>query len=269
MNLVNRFLCLFCLIAPASPALAQNAERSAAISELDRIVAVVNDEVITRIELDRESRMAMEQLRRQGTPLPARDILEKQLLERMITKRALLQYARQNGVRVTDSDIDGAVERIAQENKLTPTTLRQTVERDGIPFDRFREDVRGEMLVARLREREVESRVMVADGEIASFLRGQDSQTEKVDEYNLAHVLVTVPEQATPEEVKNRAHARRNGARSGAARRRFSPGDGQLLGRSRCATRRRHGLASGSPTAHHFSGSAEGNEGRANQRDLA
>jgi len=204
MDLVNRFLCFVCLIAPALLAFAQVDGRSAAISELDRIVAVVNDEVITRIELDRESRMAMEQLRRQGTPLPARDILEKQLLERLITKRALLQYAKQTGVRVTDSDIDGAIQRIAQENKLTPVTLRQTVERDGIPFDRFREDVRGEMLVARLREREVDSRVVVADGEIASFLRGQEGQAEKVDEYNLAHVLVTVPEQASPEEVQNR-----------------------------------------------------------------
>ena len=171
---------------------------------LDRIVAVVNDEVITRMELDRESRMATEQLRRQGTPLPARDILEKQLLERMITKRALLQFAKQNGMRVSDSELDSAVDRIAQENKMTTVALRETVERDGIGFDRFREDVRGEMLVARLRDREVESRIMVGDSEIQSFLRTQDNQGEKIDEYNLTHILVTVPEQATPDEVKQR-----------------------------------------------------------------
>jgi peptidyl-prolyl cis-trans isomerase SurA len=156
------------------------------------------------MELERESTMAVEQLRRQGTPLPARDILEKQLLERMITKRALMQVAKQTGLRVSDSEVDGAIDRIAQENKMTPAKLRETVEHDGIAFDKFREDVRGEMVVARLREREVESRIVVSDSEIQAFLRSQDNQGEKVDDYNLLHILVTVPEQATPDEVKQR-----------------------------------------------------------------
>jgi peptidyl-prolyl cis-trans isomerase SurA len=82
--------------------------------------------------------------------------------------------------------------------------LRETVERDGIPYNRFREDVRTEMLISRLREREVDSRVVVSDAEIQSFLRGQEGQTDKVNEYNLAHVLVAVPEQATPEQVNAR-----------------------------------------------------------------
>jgi peptidyl-prolyl cis-trans isomerase SurA len=177
---------------------------SRSVGDIDRVVVVVNDEVITRLELDRDARVASEQLRRQGTPLPEREILEKQLLERMITKRALLQYTRQTGLRVSDADLDRAVGQIAEQNKMTPAALRETVERDGIPFNRFREDVRSEMLISRLREREVDSRVIVSDAEIQSFLRGQESQTDKVDEYNLAHVLVTVPEQATPEQVKAR-----------------------------------------------------------------
>jgi peptidyl-prolyl cis-trans isomerase SurA len=177
---------------------------SSSVTDVDRIVAVVNDEVITRLELDRESRVATEQLRRQGTQLPERDVLEKQLIERMITKRVLLQYSRTTGLRASDSDLDHAIDRIAEENKLTPTALRETVEHDGIPFNRFREDVRGEMLVARLRDREVESRVAVTDDEIQAFLRSQANQGDKVDEYNLAHILVSVPEQATPDEVKIR-----------------------------------------------------------------
>ena len=131
MNAFER-ICLYaaaCLTL-SSPAVAQ--DRPSSIAPLDRVVAIVNDDVITRIELDRESRMATEQLRRQGTPLPARDILEKQLLERMITKRILLQYAQLTGLRVSDPDLERAIERIAQENKLTPATLRETVERDGI-----------------------------------------------------------------------------------------------------------------------------------------
>lgn len=199
MKFLTRYLYCSGLLLAAGIATAANEP-----IPLDRIVAIVNDEVITRMELDRESRMAVEQLRRQGTPLPARDILDKQLLERMITKRALLQVAKQGGVRVSDSELDSAVDRIAQENKMTPVALRETIERDGITFDRFREDVRGEIVVARLREREVDSRIVVSDSEIQSFLRTQENQGEKIDEYNLAHILVTVPEQATPDEVKQR-----------------------------------------------------------------
>ena len=203
MKCIIRYVLFAGLLVTAALAIAAKEPSASTATALDRIVAVVNDEVITRVELERESKMAMEQLRRQGTPPPARDILEKQLLERMITKRALLQVAKQGGLRVSDSEVDTAVDHIAQENKLTPATLRETVERDGISFDRFREDVRGEMLVARLREREVDSRIIVSDNEIQAFLRTQDP-TEKIDEYNLAHILITVPEQATPDEVKQR-----------------------------------------------------------------
>src|SRR5215831_18215329 len=203
MTSLTRYLpCALLLLAGA--AIAATEPPSNSLMQLDRIVAIVNDEVITRMELDRESKMANEQLRRQGTPLPARDILEKQLLERMITKRALLQVAKQSGLRISDTELDGAVDRIAHENKMTPVALRETVERDGIGFDRFREDVRSEMLVARLREREVDSHITVSDTEIQAFLRNQENQPEKVDEYNLTHILVTVPEQATPDEVKQR-----------------------------------------------------------------
>ena len=183
---------------------AQDGAAQRTIVDVDRVVAVVNDEVITSLELDRELRAATEQLRRQGTALPARSALEKQLLERLITKRALLQYTRQSGLRVSDADLDRAVDKIAEDNKLTPSALRETLEHDGIPFARFRENVRSEMLLARLRDREVDSRVVVSDAEIQSFLRGQESQTDKVDEYSLAHILVAVPEQATPEQVSAR-----------------------------------------------------------------
>jgi len=206
MKAIVRWLLSSLLAVPGVGALAaqEASAPSRSIADIDRVVVVVNDEVITRVELDRDARAASEQLRRQGTPLPAQNVLEKQLLERMITKRVLLQYTRQTGLRVSDADLDQAIGRIAEQNKMTPAALRETVERDGISFNRFREDVRAEMLISRLREREVDSRVIVSDAEIQSFLRGQESQSDKVDEYNLAHILVTVPEQATPELVKAR-----------------------------------------------------------------
>jgi peptidyl-prolyl cis-trans isomerase SurA len=184
--------------------LAVGAARAQDAAELDRIVAVVNNDVITSVELDRETRMALDTLRRQGTPLPQRDVLEKQLLERLITKQVLLQQARATGLRVPDSELDTAIGRIAAENKMSIEGLRQAVAQTGVSFDRFREDVRGEMLISRLREREVESRVNVSDAEIQSFVRSQESRGEQADEYKLAHVLVSVPEQATPEELKLR-----------------------------------------------------------------
>ncbi|HXV06868.1 MAG TPA: peptidylprolyl isomerase [Burkholderiales bacterium] len=171
---------------------------------LDRIVAVVNADVITRLELDRENSIAQEALRRQGTPLPQRDVLEKQLLERLITKNVLMQYARQTGLRVTDPEVEAALERIAAENKMKSAELRQAVEQSGMPFSRFREDLRGELLISKLREREVEAKIAVTDTEIQNFLRTQEAQPERVDEYNLSHILITVPEQASPEELKLR-----------------------------------------------------------------
>jgi peptidyl-prolyl cis-trans isomerase SurA len=189
---------------PASGRTAQDAEPTTRSNSLDRIVAIVNTDIITRVELDRESKMAIDTLRRQGTPLPDHEVLDKQLLERLITKNILTQFARQTGLRVSDADLDQALERIASENKIAPAALRQAVEQTGVPFDRFREDVRGEMLISRLREREVESRVTVTDAEIQTFLRTQEAQTEKIDEYNLSHILVSVPEQASPDELKAR-----------------------------------------------------------------
>ena len=201
---VPRFLrgaCASLLLSVALPALPPHAR---AQELLDRVVAVVNSDDVTRIDLDRELDIATQTLRRQGTPLPARDILERQMLERLVTKSVLTQFARQSGIRVSEADIDAAVERIAAENKIDVPALRAAVERDGIAFERFREDLRGEILLARLRDREVDSRVTVTDAEIQSFVRAQEAQPEKVDEYNLAHIVIQVPERATPEELQLR-----------------------------------------------------------------
>jgi len=171
---------------------------------VDRVVAVVNSDVVTKIDLEREMAIAMQTLRRQGTPAPAQEVLEKQMLERLVTKSVLTQYARQSGLRVSEADVDGAVERIAADSKLAVPALRAAVERDGIAFDKFREDVRNEILLARLRDREVDSRVTVSDAEIQSFVRAQEAQPEKVDEYNLSHIVIQLPERASPDELKLR-----------------------------------------------------------------
>jgi peptidyl-prolyl cis-trans isomerase SurA len=171
---------------------------------LDRVVAVVNSEVLTKLDLDDQVRVATQQLRRQGTPLPEQEVLQRQLLERMITSRILVQTARETGLRVDDTQLQRAIERIAEENKMTPEQFRQAMEKDGISFARFREEIRNEILMARLKEREVDSRIVITDAEIDSFIRNQAAQVGKDDEFNVAHILVLVPEGASPEQLKSK-----------------------------------------------------------------
>lgn len=188
-------------LALAAPA---EAQKPRPIVVLDRIAAVVNNDVITRNDLEERVELALRQLRGQGTPPPARPVLEKQLLERMISDRVQHQFARETGLRVDDPELDRAIDRIAKENKLTLAQLRQALERDGVPFAKFREDIRGEILIARLREREVDNRIVVTDAEIENFLAAHKSQSGGGDEYNLSHILVTVPESANPEQIQAR-----------------------------------------------------------------
>ncbi len=168
---------------------------------LDRIVAVINEEVITRNELNARKGLVLSQLNKQGTPLPAPDVLEKQVLERLITERAQLHFAKENGIRVDDAFLERTIARIAEDNKLSLTQLRDLLTKDGIPYAKYREDIRNEIILSRLREREVESRIIVSDAEIDHYLATNEAQAGKQDEYRLAHVLVLVPEQASPEQI--------------------------------------------------------------------
>ena len=182
------------------------AQKPPPVVVLDRIVAVVNDEVITRIDLAERAKVAIRQLRQQGTPLPSQEALERQIVERLVTDRVQLHFAKETGLRIDDTELDRAISRIAQENNLTLQGMRQTIENDGVPFLRFREDIRNEITMARLREREVDNKIVVTEGEIDNFLSLQQGQEGSADEYNLSHILVVVPENASPEQIQ----ARRN-----------------------------------------------------------
>src|SRR3989442_2048955 len=172
-----------------------------AVTLVDRIVAVVNKEVITYSELSEAVGMAERQLRRQGTPAPERPVLERQLLERLILDKAQLQMARDTGIRIDELQLDRAVQRIAENNNMSLADFRRTLERDNVPFDAWREDLREQIMLNRLREREVDDKVQVNDSEIDLFLEEQKANPERA-EYNLAHVLVRIPEQASPERIE-------------------------------------------------------------------
>jgi peptidyl-prolyl cis-trans isomerase SurA len=187
-----------------APAAAPATVQTQGAVQLDRIVAVVNDDVITQFELNDRMKRVMRQLQQQGTPLPPQDVLKKQLLERMISDRVQLQYAAQTGLRIDDSQLERALARIADENKLSIAEFRDALQHDGINFTKFREEIREEMVLGRLREREVDNKITVTDGEIDNYLSNQSAKPGAEDEYNLAHILLQLPEQASPEQLQEK-----------------------------------------------------------------
>ena len=192
-----RQLLFFALLLAVSGGAA--AQRNALV---DRIVAIVNKEVITSSELADAIASAERELRRRGTAPPERAVLERQMLERLIVGKAQVQLARDTGIRVDELQLDRAVQRIAEGNKMTLAEFRTALERDGVPFDTFRQDVRDQITLTRLREREVDDKIQVSDSEIDLFLEAMKSASSERAEYNIAHILVRVPEQAAPEQVE-------------------------------------------------------------------
>ena len=174
------------------------------IVPVDRIVAVVNDEVITANDLEERVQLVMRQLQRQGGQLPPPDVLQKQILERMVNDMLQIQLAKETGIKIDDTTLDRTIERIAQENKLSMGEFRAALERDGIRYSRFRDDIRNELMLARLREREVENAVVVTDAEVETELARAARQQQGDSEYRLAHILVLVQPQATPEQIEER-----------------------------------------------------------------
>ena len=205
-------LLLFVLLLPLAAA-------AQGVSLVDRIVAVVNKDVITATELDDAVSSAERQLRRQGTRLPDRALLERQMLERMIIDKAQLQLARDTGLRVDEAQLDRAVQRVAQNNNLSLADFRSALERDGVPYRAWREELREQMLLNRLREREVDDKIQVSDTEIDLFLADLKTRPDTRVEYNVAHILVRVPEQSGPDRIeaaRARAQKALSEARAGA-----------------------------------------------------
>jgi peptidyl-prolyl cis-trans isomerase SurA len=173
------------------------------VSLVDRIVAVVNSEVVTYSELNERLVVAERQMKRGGTPVPEPKVLERQVLERLVLEKAQLQMAKETGLRVDEVQLDRTLARIAEGNKMTLAAFRQALERDGVQFDRFRDEIRSEIMLTRLKEREVEDKIQISDSEIELYMaenQGPGASLGDV-EYNIAHVLVRLPEQASPDSI--------------------------------------------------------------------
>jgi peptidyl-prolyl cis-trans isomerase SurA len=169
---------------------------------LDRVVAVVNDEAVTQYDLEEARRIVLQQLKQQNVQQPSPDVLDKQLLERLVTEKALLQYAKESGIKVDDTQVERTIQRIAEDNKITVDALRQALAKDNVPYAKYRDDVRNEIIIQRLREREVENRITVSEAEVEQYLATIKAQSGGEAEYRLAHILVLVPEQASSAQIE-------------------------------------------------------------------
>ena len=184
---------------PSAPSLPSG---PAPVQQADYIVAVVNSEPITNNELRMRMARAAQQLSQQNTAVPSEAVLAKQVLENLITEKALQQQARDTGIKIDDLTVDQAEANVARQNGMDSAQLRRRLAADGMSLERFRNDLRNQLLLTRLRERDVDGRVRVSDLDIDQFIREQQASVDQAGvELNLGHVLVVVPENATPADI--------------------------------------------------------------------
>ncbi len=196
--MIKAFAALF--LAAASFLVPLSARAQALGSEpLDKVVAIVEEEVILQSELDRAVGAILQQFANRSTELPPREVLERQMLERMIIQKLQIQRAETTGIRVSDTELDQAVQRLAQQNGATLDQLRASLERDGYSWEEFRKTMRDELLTQRLRQRFVQSRINVTDTEIDIVLA---SESLKRGEVRISHILVSVPDGASAADIQ-------------------------------------------------------------------
>jgi peptidyl-prolyl cis-trans isomerase SurA len=181
---------------------------AAGTQTLDAIVAVVNSDVITRLEMNDRVEQTLRNMSQQGMQAPPRNVLEKQVLERMIVERAEVQLAVDAGVRIDDLTLDRAVQRVAEQNAMTVQQFREKLEGTGTTFGTFRDDLRTQIMIERARSHEVDDKVQVGEGEIDAYLAQNGAEANSPTEIDIAQILVRVPENSTTEQIdKQKAKA--------------------------------------------------------------
>src|SRR5712692_755870 len=192
------FLPLLLLFSLGSAAYAANSPKGDTFG-VDRILVVVNDDVITQSELDTRLPVLKKQLTMQRIGLPADDVLQKQLLERMVLERIQMQLASQAGIKVSEDKVDRAMQNLAQQKGMSLKQFTEMLNREGMRPEKFRDQLRAQLTIQQLLEKEINNNVTVSDSEVENFLtyRG-DANIE----YNLSHILISVPEKSTPEIIQ-------------------------------------------------------------------
>ncbi|MES3022573.1 MAG: peptidylprolyl isomerase [Pseudomonadota bacterium] len=187
---------------PASGGFLPPASSSANV--IDSIYVVVNDEVITRNEVAARVRDISARMKSQNAPMPESADLERQVVERMIVERAQMQLAKEMGVRVDDAMLDRAIGRIAEQQNMTVQAMRDAMEKEGTKYAAFREEIRGEIMMQRLREHEVDAKIQISDAEIDTFLAAEKAAAADKVEMEISQILVRIPENSSPEQIAAR-----------------------------------------------------------------
>ena len=174
----------------------------AQVQSLDRVVAIVDNDVIMYSQLDQRLNEVEQTLAKRGGELPPQDVLQQQVLERLIVENLQLQIGDRSGIRITDEELNQAMASIAQRNNLTLEQFRAALARDGLSYEQAREQIRREMVISRVRQRRVAERIQVTDQEVNNFLASDLGQMQLAEEYRLANILIPVPDAASPDQVR-------------------------------------------------------------------
>ncbi|MFG0381740.1 peptidylprolyl isomerase [Pseudomonas sp. zbq_18] len=174
----------------------------AQVQSLDRVVAIVDNDVIMYSQLDQRLNEVEKTLNKRGGQLPPQDVLQQQVLERLIVENLQLQIGDRSGIRITDEELNQAMASIAQRNNLTLDQFRAALARDGLSYEQAREQIRREMVISRVRQRRVAERIQVTDQEVNNFLASDLGQMQLAEEYRLANILIPVPDAASPDQIR-------------------------------------------------------------------
>ena len=190
---------MFMLVFAAVPAGLEAQQVSSNLETIDSIVALVDEDIILRSELDLAIGGIVDRIKASGEAMPPMDLLESQVLERLIMRELQVQRALQTGIRVSDADIDAALLQLAQQNNITLQQMRQVIEADGEDFGEFRRNIGEELLTDRLRQRIMNSMEPITDTEVDILLTSEDLVG---GEYNISHIMMDLPEGATPQQIR-------------------------------------------------------------------
>lgn len=174
----------------------------AAPQPLDRIVAIVDNDVVMQSQLDQRLREVQQTIAKRGAALPPEHVLTQQVLERLIIESIQLQIGDRSGIRIGDEELNQAIETIAQRNGMTVDQFRQALNRDGLSLDDARDQVRREMIISRVRQRRVAERIQVSEQEVENFLASDMGKMQLSEEFNLALILVPVPEASSAQTIQ-------------------------------------------------------------------
>jgi peptidyl-prolyl cis-trans isomerase SurA len=189
------------LLLGIAPLPSSNVMAQATVS-VDRVVAVVNSDAITYRELSLRAANVERQIRRQNAEMPPRDVLFRQVLEQIVVDKAVMQLAKEQGIRIDEAQLDRATEQFARENRVSVADLRSRLEREGGTFSSFREELRSEIIRGRLREREVDARIQISEGDIDAYLAARGADTTTDTELHLAQILLPLSGDASAADVE-------------------------------------------------------------------